>query len=205
VPASLQPFLIPLIAFVAGLGLGMFIMIKLSRGTQSRNSGSFQTERRVLEEQHNQLLQEKDQIILQARAEVNQLMKELVTTRQDADNQIADMRHDLEQADSDRNHLGQYQGELERTRQALMQRESELTQTITDLTDVKVSLATLERTHEVEITAKQAELDRFIGSKQSELDRLIEAKESEPSRQNSPSSSDCSKKRKKVCAVSETC
>lgn len=160
----------------------MVALARLTKGTQSRNSGSFQTERRVLEEQHNQLLQEKDQIILQARAEVNQLMKELVTTRQEADNQIADMRHELEQADTDRNHLGQYQGELERTRQALLQREAELTQAITELQDVKVNLATLERTHEVEITAKQAELERFIGSKQSELDRLVEAKESELTR-----------------------
>jgi len=179
VPASLQPFLIPLLAFVVGIVIGMVIMLRLSKGSQSRNSGSFQTERRVLEEQHNQLLQEKDQIILQARAEVNQLMKELVTTRQDADNHLAEMRQELEQADAERHHFGQYQGELERARQALTQRETDLTQLTADLTEAKVSLAALERTHEVELTAKQSECERVLEAKQSELSRAVEAKQAE--------------------------
>jgi len=157
----------------------MFVIAKLSKGSQSRTSGSFQTERRVLEEQHNQLLQEKDQIILQARAEVNQLMKELVTTRQDADNHIAEMRQELEQAEAERSHFGQYQGELERARQNLAQKEADLSKLTTDLNEARVNLAAMERTHEVEITAKSSELERALESKQTEIDRVIESKRSE--------------------------
>lgn len=186
------------VAGLGGVGVGALVtgvlLISVLRGRRGEDPAALEAERRAVQERFNEQLHEKDEIILRAKSEVNQLATDLVAIRQEADARVSalndDLLHAIEQrsksADMEQRlaelegQLAQRDSEIDRLGQELVHAQSaaseekyrpEIDRLTAELNEAKISLAASERSHRVELSAKQSEHERVIQEKDESMKR----------------------------------
>ncbi|WP_144241157.1 DNA recombination protein RmuC [Fimbriimonas ginsengisoli] len=163
-----------------------------NRGTD--DTDALENERRALEDRYAQQLRDKDEVIAHAKAEANQLANELVAVRQEADSRVSALNDDLLGAIEQRSrgpeenerlaeleaHLSQRDAEIDRLGQELVEAKAaamskgnpdEINRLALELAELKVDLASANRTHDAILAAKESEFERLLKEKEASLQR----------------------------------
>lgn len=161
---------------VAGIVIGLIGAMLLVKGSlrnrQSQAEANADMKMRVLEEQHSQTLQERDQIILSARTEVNQLMKELATLRQEADARVSAVQQDSGLSSEERAQWEQERREAEAIRQNAAAKDAELAKLTADLMEARVAANNRTGISDQEVERLKAEYGKEAAALRAEVNDL---------------------------------